>query len=95
LSKPHDPTLQPKLRQRAYKANAEKNCFKKFTDPLKINKKRKHTSRHRQTKEHQAVTGGIFYCRDSAGFSGSASDKLSCNLTGNCLAVGYYSYTHR
>jgi len=38
--------------------------------------------------EHQAVTGGIFYCRDSAGFSVSASNKLFpmnrdrlCNLT--------------
>jgi hypothetical protein len=33
-------------------------------------------------KEGQLVTGGIFYCRDSAGFSVSASNKLSCNLTG-------------
>ena len=35
-----------------------------------------------KTKQ-QAVTGGIFYCRDSAGFSVSVSNKLSCNLTGN------------
>jgi len=32
--------------------------------------------------EHQAVTGGIFYCRDSGCLSVSASNKLSCNLTG-------------
>lgn len=38
--------------------------------------------------EHQAVTGGIFYCRDSAGFSVSASNKLSCNLTGQCFEIG-------
>ncbi len=38
--------------------------------------------------EHQAVTGGIFYCRDSAGFSVSAFNKLSCNLTGQCFEIG-------
>jgi hypothetical protein len=39
-------------------------------------------------KEHQAVTGGIFYCRDSAGFSVTASNKLSYNLTGQCFEIG-------
>jgi len=38
--------------------------------------------------EHQAVTGGIFYCRKSAGFSVSASNELSCNLTGQCFEIG-------
>ncbi|MBS4058090.1 MAG: hypothetical protein KGZ82_12280 [Bacteroidales bacterium] len=38
--------------------------------------------------EHQAVTGGIFYCRDSAGFSVSASNKPSCNLKGKCFEIG-------
>jgi len=38
--------------------------------------------------EHQAVTGGIFYCRDIAGFSVSASNKLSCNLTAQCFEIG-------
>ena len=38
--------------------------------------------------EHQAVTGGIFYCRDSAGFSVSSFNKLSCNLTGQCPEIG-------
>ena len=33
----------------------------------------------------RAHTGGIFYCRDSASFSVSASNKLSCNLTGQCF----------
>ena len=37
--------------------------------------------------EHQAVTGGIFYCRVSGYFSVSASYKLSCNLTGKCFEI--------
>ena len=39
-------------------------------------------------KEGQLVTGGIFYCRDSAFFSVSASNKLSCNLTDLCFEIG-------
>ena len=39
-------------------------------------------------KNAQLVTGGIFYCRDSADFSVSASNKLSCNLTGQCFEIG-------
>jgi hypothetical protein len=39
-------------------------------------------------KEGQLVTGGIFYCRDSAGFSVSASNKLSCNLTEPFFEIG-------
>jgi len=39
-------------------------------------------------KNAQLVTGGIFYCRVSAGFSVSASNKLSCNLTGQCFEIG-------
>ncbi len=35
-----------------------------------------------------SITGGIFYCRYSAGFSVSASNKLSCNLTGQCFEIG-------
>jgi hypothetical protein len=38
-----------------------------------------------RTTEHQAVTGGIFYCRDSADFSVSASNKLWCNFIGLCF----------
>ena len=38
--------------------------------------------------EHHAVTGGIFYCLDSAGFNVSASNKLSCNLPGKCFEIG-------
>ena len=39
-------------------------------------------------KEGQLVTGGIFYCRYSAGFSVSASNKLSFNLTDLCFEIG-------
>jgi len=41
-----------------------------------------------EDKNGQLVTGGIFYCRDSASFSVSASNKLSCNLTGQCSEIG-------
>lgn len=41
-----------------------------------------------QDKDAQPITGDIFYCRDSAGFSVSASNKLSCNLTGQCFEIG-------
>ena len=34
------------------------------------------------------LTGGIFYCRVSAGFSVSASNKLSCILTVTCSEIG-------
>jgi len=39
-------------------------------------------------KNGQLVTRGIFYCRVSAGFSVSASNKLSCNLTEQCFEIG-------
>jgi hypothetical protein len=42
----------------------------------------------KQTKKHEALTGGIFYCRDSGYFSVSASNKLSCNLTVTCSEIG-------
>lgn len=41
-----------------------------------------------EDKNGQLVTGGIFYCRFSAGFSVSASDELSCNLTGQRFEIG-------
>ena len=45
-------------------------------------------SNTRTDKNRQCITGGIFYCRVSAGFSVSASNKLSCNLTGQCFEIG-------
>ena len=39
-------------------------------------------------KNSHLVTGGIFYFRDSAGFSVSVFNKLMCNLTGKFLEIG-------
>ena len=39
-------------------------------------------------KELRWVTRGIFYCRVSGGFNVSASNKVSCNLTGQCFEIG-------
>ena len=33
--------------------------------------------------------------RDSIKFKGCSPLQLSCNMTGKCHAVGYYSYTYR
>ncbi len=33
--------------------------------------------------------------RDSCKFKGCGPLQLSCNLTGKCHAIGYYSYTNR
>lgn len=41
---------------------------------------------------NETLTGGIFYCRDSAGFSVSAPNKLSCNLTAQCFEIGNKTY---
>ena len=39
-------------------------------------------------KNQIVITRGIFNCRDSAGFSVSASNKLSFSLTGQCFEIG-------
>ena len=54
----------------------------------KFNMKVQFDSYTRTDKNRQCITGGIFYCRDSASFSVSASNKLSCNLTGQCFEIG-------
>jgi hypothetical protein len=54
----------------------------------KFNMKVQFDSNLRTDKNRQCITGGIFYCRDSAGFSVSASNKLSCNLTVKCFEIG-------
>ncbi len=33
--------------------------------------------------------------RNSSELKGCSPFQLSCNLTGKCLAIGYYSYTNR
>ena len=109
MPKPHEPTLQPKLCQRACKASPKKESqnFSPFfkekintrqhtgdTDRKendtndKFNMKVQFDWNLRTDKNRQCITGGIFYCRDSAGFSVSASNKLSCNLTGQCSEIG-------
>ena len=47
-----------------------------------------------KNKNRQCITGGIFYCRESAGFSVSASKNLSCNLTGQCFEIGNKNIPH-
>ncbi len=54
----------------------------------KFNMKVQFDSNPRTDKNRQCITGGIFYCRDSASFSVSASNKLLCNLTGQCFEIG-------
>ena len=84
----HDPHSQAHL-QFAQANSQTKNC-KRATKPTHGRKKKrsKLTEKMTENKEHQAVTGGIFYCRDSGYFSVSASNKLSCNLTGKCSEIG-------
>jgi len=55
---------------------------------VKFNMKVQFDSDTRTDKNRQCITGGIFYCRESADFSVSASNKLSCNLTGQCFEIG-------
>lgn len=43
--------------------------------------------------KYQAVTGRMFYCRDSEDFCVSASNKLPCNLTGQCFEMSNVSST--
>ncbi len=54
----------------------------------KFNMKVQFDPNTRTDKNRQCITDGIFYCRDSAGFSVSASNKLSCNMTGKCFEIG-------
>ena len=54
----------------------------------KFNMKVQFDTDTRTDKNRQCITGGIFYCRDSGYFSVSASNKLSCNLTGQFFEIG-------
>jgi len=67
---------QKSLQARPTPTHGLKDCAAKIKDRIS------------NDKNGQLVTGGIFYCRDSAGFSVSASNKLSCNLTGQCFEIG-------
>ena len=49
----------------------------------------------RDTKEKQGITMYKNNSRDNSKFKGCSPSQLSCDLTGKCYAVGYYSYTNR
>jgi len=83
---------KPKFLKELAKPAQEKN-FKIFLLAKrkridKFNMKVQFDRNLRQDKNRQCITGGIFYCRDSADFSVSASNKLSCNLTVKCFEIG-------
>ena len=67
---------QKSLQARPTPTHGQKDSAAKIKDEISVD------------KNGQLVTGGIFYCRDSAGFSVSASIKLSYNLTGLCFKIG-------
>ncbi len=67
---------KPKIEKEPPKLTHGKEIAAKMKDRITID------------KNGQLVTGGIFYCRDSADFSVSASNKLSCNLTSLCSEIG-------
>ena len=67
---------QKSLQARPTRTHGQKDNAAKMKDRL------------RNDKNGQLVTCGIFYCRDSAGFSVSASNKLLCNLTVKCFEIG-------
>ena len=73
------PTLRSHTHLQAAQANAQTKACKRVCLPNRTTT--------RQT-EGQLVTGGIFYCRDSASFSVTTSNKLSCNLTGQYFEIG-------
>jgi hypothetical protein len=83
---------KPKFLKELAKPAQEKN-FKIFLHAKrkridKINMKVQFDRNLRTDKNRQCITCGIFYCRDSGYFSVSASNKLSCNLTGKCFEIG-------
>ena len=101
ICKPHKPKYKPKLaREYAFPGPNKtkksslslKNKTLQTPIPTDKNEMTEHTENIKgmslDRKEGQLVTGGIFYCRDSADFSVSASNKLSCNLTGQCFVIG-------
>ena len=78
------PTLKrKKIITRQHTGNIDKN------DSIdKFNMKVQFDRNLRTDKNRQCITGGIFYCRDSGYFSVSASNELSCNLTGQSFEIG-------
>lgn len=80
------PLLKEKIKTRQHTGDPDKREINESI--YKFNIKVQFDPNTRTDKNRQCITGGIFYCRDSAGFSVSASNKLSCNLTGQCFEIG-------
>jgi len=85
ISKFFSHALKKKIKTRQHTGDTDR---KENETNDKFNMKMQFDSDTRTDKNRQCITGGIFYCRDSAGFSVSASNKLSCNLTGQCFEIG-------
>jgi len=79
------PLLKEKIKIRLHTGDTDR---KENETNDKFNMKVQFDTNTRTDKNRQCITGGIFYCRDSAGFSVSASNKLSCNLTGQYFEIG-------
>jgi hypothetical protein len=80
------PLFKEKIKTRQRTTDPDKEGINESID--KFNMKVQFDSNTRTDKNAQLLTGGIFYCRDSAGSSVSASNILSCNLTGQCFEIG-------
>ena len=80
------PLFKEKIKTRQHTSDPDKEGINESID--KFNMKVQFDSNTQTDKNAQLLTGGIFYCRVSAGFSVSASNKLSCNLTGQRSEIG-------
>ena len=80
------PLFKEKIKTLQHTTDPDKKDRNKSID--KFNMKVQFDTDTRTDKNRQCITGGIFYCRVSAGFSVSASNKLSCNLTGQYFEIG-------
>ena len=80
------PLFKEKIKTRQHTSDPDKEGINESID--KFNMKVQFDSNTQTDKNRQCITGGIFYCRDSGYFSVSASNKLSCNLTGLCFEIG-------
>ncbi|WP_076792665.1 hypothetical protein [Chlorobium sp. KB01] len=79
----------PRFKKKLKHATTQATQTEKKNETIdKFNMKVQFDSNPRTDKNRQCITGGIFYCRESACFSVSASNKLSCNLTGQCFEIG-------
>ena len=83
------PSLKKKIKTLQRSTDPDKNDKNDRNESNdKFNMKGQFDQNTRTDKNRQCITGGIFYCRDSGYFSVFASNKLSCNLTGQCFEIG-------